>query len=117
MTKRRSARFLWDEALVGRLASLFRALSDTHRLMLLAELACCSVTKRVCDVASCCPVDLSVVSRHLAAMREAGILSAERRGKEVHYAVNVSGLCSQLHGFADVLERCCVPKISRKKGR
>ena len=34
----------------------------------------------VTEAAGCCPVDLSVVSRHLATLKEAGILQADLNG-------------------------------------
>ena len=52
-------------------------------------------------------VDQSVVSRHLAQLREAGVLSAERRGKQVYYSVRVAELVRTLRAIADALERCC----------
>lgn len=93
----------FDESLISRLARTFRALCDTNRLQLLARLACCD-TQNVGNVASCCPLDFSVVSRHLATMREAGILKAERRGREIHYSVDTAGLARLLRGFADALQ-------------
>ena len=65
----------------------FRALGDPNRLALLARLAACCGPRTVSELAACCPVDLSVVSRHLAILREAGILQARKHGKEVHYTV------------------------------
>ena len=106
---------LADGALIGRLVRMFRALCDTNRLELLARLVCCESTQNVGDVASCCPMDLSVVSRHLAAMREAGILKSERRGKEVHYAVNTQEIANLLRGFVDLLEGCWPTKKSNKR--
>jgi DNA-binding transcriptional ArsR family regulator len=93
-----------DESLVQRLIRSFRALCDTNRLNLLTRLACCPSTLNVRSMAGCCPLDQSVVSRHLAAMREAGIVTAERKGKEVHYAVNASGFADLLRTFADAIE-------------
>jgi DNA-binding transcriptional ArsR family regulator len=34
------------------------------------------------------------ISRHLAVLRDAGLLTTERRGRYVHYAVNVAALTS-----------------------
>lgn len=68
-------------------------------------------------MAECCPVDQSVVSRHLSAMREAGIVTAERKGKEVHYELNASGLADLLRNFADAIEGCCPIAKKTKKRR
>jgi ArsR family transcriptional regulator len=86
---------------------LFRALGDPNRLTLLASLAgrgeCCTVS----EMATCCPVDLSVVSRHLAQLRDAGIVKAEKRGRQVFYTLQCAELAKTLRALADALEACC----------
>ncbi len=52
-------------------------------------------------------MDISVVSRHLATLRDAGVLQAERRGKEVFYTLKASSLVSTLRAIADAIETCC----------
>ena len=87
----------------------FKALGDPNRVALLARLDWngepCSVT----EAAGCCPVDLSVVSRHLATLKEAGILQAEKRGRQVYYSVPFSSLAATLRSIADAIEACCPP--------
>ena len=85
----------------------FRALSDPTRLDLLVQLAGCRRACTVGELAECCPVDLSVVSRHLAILRDAGLLEATRRGKQVHYRVRYDIVTGTLRGVADAVERCC----------
>jgi DNA-binding transcriptional ArsR family regulator len=85
----------------------FKALSDPNRIALLERLAQCQEPCTVSQMAACCPVDLSVVSRHLALLREAGILHAEKRGKEVYYSVRFSALVATLRDIADAIEACC----------
>lgn len=85
----------------------FRALCDSNRLQLLAMLATCCGTRTVSELSVCCPVDVSVVSRHLAILRDAGILEARRQGKEVHYAVRYDAIVRELRQLADALEACC----------
>jgi len=91
---------------------LFKALGDPTRVGILARLAesCGSCT--VGRIAEGLPVDFSVVSRHLAVLRDAGIVEAERRGKEVHYQVRYQSLVSCLRQLADAIEACCpAPKV------
>jgi DNA-binding transcriptional ArsR family regulator len=88
----------------------FKALGDPKRIAILIRLARCRVPCTVGQVAACCPVDISVVSRHLALLREAGILDAEKRGKEVYYSVRYPGLAATLHAMADAIEACCPPE-------
>ena len=88
-------------------ADLFRALADPNRLVLLARRAALARPVTVSEVACCLPVDLSVVSRHLATLREAGIVRAEKRGREVYHALEYGGFVHSLRAIADAVERCC----------
>jgi DNA-binding transcriptional ArsR family regulator len=90
-------------------ARLFRALCDPTRIALLARLAATCRAATVGEAAAGVPVDLSVVSRHLAVLRDAGILAAEKCGREVRYAVRYPELVKTLRGLADALEACCAP--------
>lgn len=86
---------------------LFKALSDPNRLVLLTYLSERQEPSTVSEAAECCSVDMSVVSRHLATMRDAGLLNAEKRGREVYYSVPRQELAAQLRAMADALESCC----------
>jgi DNA-binding transcriptional ArsR family regulator len=90
----------------------FRALGDPNRLAVLIALADDGHEKTVTQLASCCPVDLSVVSRHLRILRDAKILEARKRGKEVLYRVRFDVLVQTLRSLADALEGCCPPAAS-----
>ncbi len=91
---------------------MFRALSDPNRLSILVALSDGGDERTVSEVAACRPVDLSVVSRHLRTLREAGIVDARKQGKEVFYRVRAAALVATLRGLADALEACCAPKRS-----
>jgi DNA-binding transcriptional ArsR family regulator len=91
-------------------ARFFRALCDATRLRILATLVEAREPRTVSEVAEQFPVDLSVVSRHLAVLRDQGILLAERQGKEVRYSVDYAFLVSVLQGFATAVEACCPPR-------
>ncbi|GMU91059.1 MAG: hypothetical protein AMXMBFR4_01170 [Candidatus Hydrogenedentota bacterium] len=77
------------------------------RVALLARITQLPQPSTVSELASCCPIDLSVVSRHLALLRDCGILRAEKRGKEVYYSVRYHELAATLRAMADAIERCC----------
>jgi ArsR family transcriptional regulator len=85
----------------------FKALADPNRVALLLHLAQRGKEQTVSDMSCCCPIDLSVVSRHLGVLRDAGILAAEKRGREVYYRVRVEKLTTLLRNLADALEACC----------
>ncbi len=93
-----------DEVLRTR---FFKALCDPSRAGLLVRLAQACEPQSVSQIAGCCPCDMSVVSRHLAMLRDAGILDAVRRGKQVYYSVRYNEIVSTLRAMADALEACC----------
>ena len=88
-------------------AKLFKALSDPNRLTILERLVAAGEAQTVSQVSACCPINISVVSRHLAFLRDVGILRAEKKGKEVYYRVRVTPFVTWLREFADALESCC----------
>lgn len=85
---------------------LFRALCDPQRLSLLCHLATADEPVTVTDAASCCGVHISGVSRHLAMLRDAGVVSASRDGRQVRYQLRFDSLIGTLRGLADALEQC-----------
>jgi len=85
---------------------IFRALGDATRLALVARLASAPAPLTVTEVASCCGVHLSGVSRHLAALRDAGLIEARKQGREVRYTIDCGALAGTLRSLADALERC-----------
>src|SRR5687768_9795040 len=87
--------------------ALFKALGDPTRVSLLACIAKCGRGCSVSEVAECCSVDLSVVSRHLALLAQAGALEPTKEGRTVRYRVRYAELASALRGLADALEECC----------
>ncbi len=91
-------------------AEFFKALSDPNRLGILADLVgCCGEPKTVTEVAESCSIDLSVVSRHLATLRRAGLVAAHRRGREAQYHCCYDELVRVLRATADTIEACCPP--------
>ena len=85
----------------------FKALADPNRIKLLSRFCDCCDGCCVKDAADCCNVDLSVVSRHLAQMSAAGLLSKHKRGKHVHYQIAWKSIVSTLRTIADAIEECC----------
>jgi ArsR family transcriptional regulator, arsenate/arsenite/antimonite-responsive transcriptional repressor len=86
---------------------LFKALSDPKRIELLVRMAEERDACTVGQVAEGSGVDLSVVSRHLAILREAGIIQCEKRGKEVWCVVRTAAVAKVLRDLAAALEACC----------
>ncbi len=93
----------------------FKALGDSNRIAILTWLAEKSQPTNVNEISACCDVDLSVISRHLKTMKEAGVLDSAKQGKEVLYSVKSNELAEKLRSIADYLENCCEP--IKKKGK
>jgi DNA-binding transcriptional ArsR family regulator len=87
----------------------FKALGDSRRLTILMLLATGGSSWTVSQVSDELPIDVSVVSRHLTQLRNAGILGAERCGKEVRYTVRYDAIVQLLRQLADAIEQCCPP--------
>lgn len=85
---------------------LFRAMGDPTRLTLLARLATSPGASTVTNLSSCCGVHLSGVSRHLKILLDAGLVKAERQGREMLYRLDCASLSGVLRGLADALEQC-----------
>jgi ArsR family transcriptional regulator len=66
-------------------ASLFKAIADENRLRILATLANANDDVCVCDFTGALPLNQPTVSHHLRILREAGLLTCERRGTWVYY--------------------------------
>ncbi len=86
---------------------VFKALGDPRRVALLVRLAEARGPRTVSEIARGSTVDLSVVSRHLAVLREAGVIECARRGKEVLCTVRTDTLARFLRDLANALEQCC----------
>ena len=87
----------------------FKALADPNRIVILGRLADCCGPQSVTEISSCCNVDISVISRHLATLRDAGVVEAEKRGKQVFYQLKGEELAAALRSMADAVEACCTP--------
>jgi ArsR family transcriptional regulator len=71
------------------LAPLFKAVADPMRLRLLSLIACHDGGEScVCDLLDAFDVTAPSVSYHLKILREAGLISSERRGTWVYYRIN-----------------------------
>jgi ArsR family transcriptional regulator len=86
--------------------AFFRALGDPTRVRILACLIKCGRPCPVGEIAECCSVDLSVVSRHLQALARAGLLEPRKEGRVVSYSVRSAEMCRTLRRLADAVEAC-----------
>ncbi len=75
-----------DDATAGRLARVFHALGDRHRVRLLSLIAAADGGEAcVCDLTA--PVGLAqpTVSHHMKLLVEAGLVTRQQRGKWAYY--------------------------------
>jgi ArsR family transcriptional regulator len=65
--------------------ALFKAIADAYRLRMLATMARAGHEVCVCDFTDALPLNQPTVSHHLRILREAGLVTCERRGTWVYY--------------------------------
>ncbi|QLY29792.1 ArsR/SmtB family transcription factor [Nocardia huaxiensis] len=82
------------------LASAFKALADPARLRLLSMIAAAGGEEVcVCELTPAFDLSQPTISHHLKVLREAGLLTSERRGTWVYYRV----IPQALQRLSDVL--------------
>ena len=64
---------------------LLQAIADPVRLSILRQLATSLGSVCACDFTECCTVSQPTVSHHLKVLREAGVVTTERRGTYIYY--------------------------------
>ena len=69
-------------------ARLFKALGDETRLEMLGLLAAAGSELCVCDIESHFDLSQPTISHHLKILKEAALVTAERRGTWVYYALS-----------------------------
>ncbi len=82
-------------------ADLFSLLSDSTRLRILWLL--CHNEACVCDIASAIDMSSPAVSHHLRSLKQLGIISFRRQGKEVHYTLSDSPEGHMVHKMIDTI--------------
>jgi ArsR family transcriptional regulator, arsenate/arsenite/antimonite-responsive transcriptional repressor len=88
-------------------ARVIKAMAHPTRLFILDELARRG-ERCVCELTEMVGVDMSTMSRHLAMLRNAGIVEVEKRGATVYYRLR----CTCVKDFVD-----CVETVLRRNAR
>jgi DNA-binding transcriptional ArsR family regulator len=96
----------FDRAALERLAAVFRAFGDATRLALLQELK--SGARSVNELQGALGTSQANISRQLKVLHEAGLLSRDRRGAQVFYAISEPLVM-------DICEAAC-RKLNREGG-
>lgn len=79
-------------------AELCKTLSDPKRLIIISELR--DGEKQVGDLANSLQIPPAVVSRHLALLRNRGIVKPRRKGTKVYYSLTdpkIGEACDMVH--------------------
>jgi ArsR family transcriptional regulator, arsenate/arsenite/antimonite-responsive transcriptional repressor len=93
-------------------AGLFKALSDPVRLRLLSLIASHHGGEAcVCDLTPAFDVSEPTISHHLRVLREAGLVTAERRASWVYYRL----VPEALTGLSDLLDAARGPAAGRRR--
>lgn len=102
-----------NKALISEKAKVFKALGHPTRLMMVEKLAsgeCC-----VCELVELAGVDFSTVSRHLAVLKEAGIIIDEKRGKKVFYSLTLPCIMNFMECIETLLQDQLKAKMAMLK--
>lgn len=84
-------------------AQVFKALAHPARLLMLDELS--RGERCVCELAALVGSEMPTVSRHLAQLRNAGIVDDEKRGAQVFYRLVTPCVMSFFECVASVREK------------
>jgi ArsR family transcriptional regulator len=77
-----------DEDAAERLARIFRALGDRHRVRLLSLIAAADGGEAcICDLTTPLGLAQPTVSHHMKQLAEAGLVTREQRGKWAYYRI------------------------------
>jgi ArsR family transcriptional regulator len=92
-----------DEA--ARLAHVLKALADPARLRLLSLIGAHEGGEAcVCDLTGAFDLTAPTISHHLKVLREAGLITADRRGTWVYYRIAQAALADLAGLFTPALE-------------
>ena len=81
-----------SSATAGQLAAAFKAVGHPVRLQILELLALQSDPVCVCNIESRFSLSQPTISHHLRVLRKAGLVTSERRGTWIYYAVSEEGI-------------------------
>jgi DNA-binding transcriptional ArsR family regulator len=115
-SRARAAREL-SEVLDG---TLFAALCEPARVALV-EFLTVHGRSDIATIADAFPQDRSVISRHLGALRAAGVVRDEKVGRQVFFEVDGSAVVERLEAilerFRRIVPLCCPPRRRARADR
>ena len=90
-------------------AEVCKTLADPRRLYILNELRAGEMS--VGELASACDLNQAVVSRHLAILRNGGVVAARREGTNVYYTL----ADPRIGEACDVMQQVVLAKIEKNR--
>ena len=87
----------------GATASVFKALSDPHRVRIFNQLANADTSVCVCDITAHIGLSQPTTSFHLKKLVAAGLLHREQRGTWAYYSIN-NEVIGRLRSIFDIKE-------------
>jgi ArsR family transcriptional regulator len=91
-----------DQARLAARARVLKAMAHPTRLFVIEELS--RQERCVCELTEMIGADVSTVSKHLSILRNAGIVSDEKRGSMVFYSLRVPCILNFFSCVESVLE-------------
>ena len=109
-----------ESEIYKRKAEILKAMAHPTRIMILEILR--DTEKCVTDIHKQVGFDISTVSKHLAVMRNAGLLKTERKNKQIYYSVRVTCILNFFYCIEEVIKQdfventemvklCTLPKM------
>ena len=90
---------------------ILQAIAEPTRLAIVQQLASDGEVC-ACDFTSCCDVSQPTISHHLKVLREAGVISGERRGTWIYYRLETRA-ARRIEGLGRMLGRGAVREPRR----
>ena len=96
------------------MADSFRLISDGTRLRILWLL--CHAEECVCNIASAVDMSAPAVSHHLRILKQSGLITSRRKGKEIHYTIAETEEAQMIHRMIDELLhlKCCIEEGNKR---
>ena len=91
-------------------AKIFKALGHPSRLLMVDAMR--SGEKCVCELQALTGADMSTVSKHLSVLKEAGVVSSEKRGTNIYYSLTLCCLESFLSCSSEMIQNRILQQYS-----
>lgn len=94
---------LKEQKLFNEKARLLKAIAHPTRLWIVEKLQ--SGERCVCEFVDELSHDFSTISKHLSVLKQAGIVSDEKRGKQVYYTLQVPCIIKLINCIQEVMTK------------